>query len=194
MANFTCVIKNKNAGIIKWRIGHFSQICNGYSIDGMDVVCTTTVDGKELTETIGVKATVDLHGTPVQCMLDSFVCKKKNGECNEYSDFALLKVNPAATAVNETEDTQGMLKLAVSFILLASFLYYFNFHPTILMQNSSLQAHLRLPGIAGQCSACPLTLAVRRRRRSQPHLVSAQPLVQGKVLQWLPYLCLCCHC
>ena len=123
MANFTCVIQNKSAGIIKWRIGHFSQTCNGYSIDGMDVVCTTTVDGKELTETIGVKATVDLHGTPVQCMLDSFVCKKKkNGECNEYSDFALLKVSPAATAVNETEDTQGMLKLAVSFILLASYL------------------------------------------------------------------------
>ena len=105
MANFTCAIRNDSLGTIKWTIGALSEYCSGDSIvgTGLHIMCSTIRDNSKRRETIGIVATADLDGTPVECMVDSFA----GVEHDEYSKFALLKVSPANTTMNETTQTQS---------------------------------------------------------------------------------------
>ena len=105
MANFTCAIRNDSLGTIKWRIGALSEYCSGDSIvgTGLHIMCSTIRDNSKRRDTIGIVATADLDGTPVECMVDSFA----GVEHDEYSKFALLKVSPANTTMNETTQTQS---------------------------------------------------------------------------------------
>ena len=99
-ANFSCGIKlSDNApGSIKWRIGDFRRDGKEYysadqlpNLEGVTAERSFTPDITEhtLTETIGILATEEMDGTPVECM---FVHPKKSTR-NSYSKFALLNVN-----------------------------------------------------------------------------------------------------
>ena len=95
-ANFSCGIKLP--GNIKWRIGDHNR--DGYvynSADNLPELVGVTAElsfepditGHVLTETVGVLATADMHGTPVECM---FVHPERATR-NSFSKFALLTVH-----------------------------------------------------------------------------------------------------
>ena len=179
MANFTCAIRNDSLGAIRWRIGALSEYCSGDSIvgTGLHIMCSTIRDNSKRRETIGIVATADLDGTPVECMVDSFA----GVEHDEYSKFALLKVSPANTTMNGTTQAQSKqsiillnnycanclkINTVISFILLAALL----FCPATIIQSLGLQAHLELVQIAAHPSAvkCPLAGTVVTTRHQSP--------------------------
>ena len=93
-ANFTCGIKLP--GHIEWRIGNFSDDGNEYNTAERlpDVQGVTaersfppTRTGRILTETIGILASEELDGTPVECMFVSHIPSR-----NSYSKIAVLNV------------------------------------------------------------------------------------------------------
>ena len=111
-ANFSCGIKLSGntrdpPGIIKWRIGDFRHDGNEYysadrlpALEGVTAERSFTPDitGRILTETIGILATEEMDGTPVECM---FVHPNKSTR-NSYSKFALLNVHShVASGVGE---------------------------------------------------------------------------------------------
>ena len=99
-ANFTCTIKG--SGNLLWRIGEYtSRGSSPFSSDNLDELegvtaksyrCTCT--GKKCTETIGILASAELNGTPVECMLSHYTEPAKNS----YSQFALLHVSQGDTS------------------------------------------------------------------------------------------------
>ena len=104
-ANFSCGIKR--LGSIQWRIGDYTR--DGYKYNSAQKLpqleggtaeesFPSNPTGDILTETIGILATEDLDGTPIECM---FV-HKRNPSKNSYSKFALLNVQPQ-TAFGEEE-------------------------------------------------------------------------------------------
>ena len=101
-ANFACGIKlpgnTDNApGSIKWRIGDFRRRGKEYysadklpDLEGVTAERSFTPDITEhKTETIGILATEEMDGIPVECM---FVHPNTSTR-NSYSKFALLNVN-----------------------------------------------------------------------------------------------------
>ena len=108
-ANFSCGIKltSNTNGIpagIKWRIGDFTRNGNEYysadtfpNLEGVTAERSFVPDitGRILTETIGILATEEMDGTPVECM---FVHPTKPIR-NSYSKFALLIVHTPAGEV-----------------------------------------------------------------------------------------------
>ena len=99
-ANFSCGIKLP--GTIRWRIGDFED--DGYiyntagnlgNLEGVTAERSFAPDitGKILTETIGVLATAEMDGVPVECMYGHPVHTNRNS----YSKFALIEVHPAHT-------------------------------------------------------------------------------------------------
>ena len=96
-ANFSCGIKLP--GTIRWRIGDFSvngslllyhTSGNLHALNGVTAGRPFPPDirGKILTETIGVLATAELDGVPVECMYGHPALASRNS----YSKFALLEV------------------------------------------------------------------------------------------------------
>lgn len=96
-ANFSCGIKLP--GTIRWRIGDFSvngsillyhTAGNLHGLNGVTAERSFAPDirGKILTETIGVLATAELDGVPVECMYAHPALASRNS----YSKFALLEV------------------------------------------------------------------------------------------------------
>ena len=112
-ANFSCGIKlsgskNDTSASIKWRIGDITHI-NGNEYNSADKLLylegvtaersfTPDITGRILTETIGILATEEMDGTPVECMfLHPF-----NPDRNSYSKFALMSVhNHVGSGVGE---------------------------------------------------------------------------------------------
>ena len=99
-ANFSCGIKfSDNApGSIKWRIGDFRHDGKEYysadrlpALEGVTAERSFTPDitGHILTETIGILATEEMDGTPVECMFNHPAISTRNS----YSKFALLNVH-----------------------------------------------------------------------------------------------------
>ena len=102
-ANFSCGIKftSNTNGIpasIKWRIGDFTRNGIEYnSADGLPYLEGVTAErsfapditGHILTETIGILATEEMNGTPVECMFVHPI----NPDRNSYSKFALMNVH-----------------------------------------------------------------------------------------------------
>ena len=102
-ANFSCGIKftSNTNGIpasIKWRIGDFRRNGNeSYSADQLPYLegvtaersFTPDITGSILTETIGILATEEMDGTPVECMFVHPI----NPDRNSYSKFALMNVH-----------------------------------------------------------------------------------------------------
>ena len=93
-ANFTCGIKLP--GHIEWKIRDFTDEGHDYNTgDRLPYVQGVTAErsfpptrtGKILTETIGILASEELEGTPVECMFVHPVTPSRNS----YSKFALLK-------------------------------------------------------------------------------------------------------
>ena len=103
-ANFTCGIKLP--GHIKWRIGDFSD--DGYAYNTAERLShmqgvtaersfPPTRTGRILTETIGILATEELDGTPVECMFVHTHIPSRNS----YSKFALLNVQSQTATPEE---------------------------------------------------------------------------------------------
>ena len=99
-ANFSCGIKLP--GFIKWRIGDFTDDGHLYNsagnLPGLEGVTAELsfapdITGKILTETIGVLATPDMDGVPVECMYKH----PRVATRDSYSKFALIEVHPAHT-------------------------------------------------------------------------------------------------
>ena len=100
-ANFSCGIKlhtGNGPASIKWRIGDFRRDGKEYysadklpDLEGVTAERSFAPDitGHILTETIGILATEEMDGIPVECM---FVHPNKSTR-NSYSKFALLNVN-----------------------------------------------------------------------------------------------------
>ena len=109
-ANFSCGIRlpgNRDdpPGSIKWRIGDFTRNGNEYYsadklpyLEGVTAEKSFTPDitGRILTETIGILATEEMDGTPVQCMF----FHPTNPDRNSYSKYALLNVHSPAGKVS----------------------------------------------------------------------------------------------
>ena len=105
-ANFSCGIKLP--GLIKWRIGDFDA--DGYfyntagNLDDVEGVTaerwsSRRVDSKKmLHETIRVLGTMELEGTPVQCM---FVHSNNSTKKDSFSKFGLIHVNRLTTGSGE---------------------------------------------------------------------------------------------
>ena len=103
-ANFSCSIKlsggkNDTPASIKWRIGDFTHNDKEhYSADQLPNLEGVTAErsfapdiiGHILTETIGILATEEMDGTPVECM---FVHPLNQPDRNSYSKFALMSVH-----------------------------------------------------------------------------------------------------
>ena len=111
-ANFSCGIKlsgntHNASGSIEWRIGDFKRRGKEYysadqlpNLEGVTAERSFTPDitGRILTETIGILATEEMDGTPVECMFNH----PTNPNRNSYSKFALLNVhNHVASGVEE---------------------------------------------------------------------------------------------
>ena len=97
-ANFSCGIKMP--GTIKWRIGDFTNhgyVYNGAgNLPGLEGVTaersfTPDITGRILTETIGVLATAEMDGVPVECMNHHPTLATRDS----YSKFALIQFHPA---------------------------------------------------------------------------------------------------
>ena len=97
-ANFSCGIKLP--GTIRWRIGDFTN--DGYvynsagslpELEGVTAERSFAPDitGRILTETIGVLATAEMDGVPVECVYRHPIL----GTRDSYSKFALIQVHPA---------------------------------------------------------------------------------------------------
>ena len=95
-ANFSCAIKLP--GIIKWRIGDLNRAGHIYnSADFLPELVGVTAEksfppditGRVVTETIGILASTDLDGTPVECMFEFPGHENRNS----YSRYALLNVH-----------------------------------------------------------------------------------------------------
>ena len=101
-AYFTCAIKLP--GMIRWRIGDFenngsvyNSVSNLAGLEGATAErFSYTIDNtkKMLHETIRVLATVELDGTPVQCMYEPDEGSTKK---DSFSMFALIHVNRLST-------------------------------------------------------------------------------------------------
>ena len=99
-ANFTCGIKLP--GIIKWRIGDLTRDGHTYNSAGnlpqlegatAERSFTPEITGKVMTETIGVLATAEMDGVPVECMY----IHPSRASRNSYSKYGLIDVHPAHT-------------------------------------------------------------------------------------------------
>ena len=102
-ANFSCGIKLSGSeddipGSIEWRIGDVTHNDNEYySADKLPYLEGVTAErsfapditGRILTETIGILATEEMDGTPVECMFVHPI----NPDRNSYSKFALMNVH-----------------------------------------------------------------------------------------------------
>ena len=96
-ANFSCGIKLP--GSLSWRIGDLSRDGNVYNSAGnLPLVEGVTAErsfpsditGNVMTETIGVLATAEMDGVPVECMF----IHPKRATRDSYSKFALISVEP----------------------------------------------------------------------------------------------------
>ena len=103
-ANFTCAIKLP--GHIEWRIGDFTD--DGYKYNTAERLSHVqgvtaersfppTRTGRILTETIGILASEELDGTPVECMFVHTHIPSRNS----YSKFALLNVQSQTATPEE---------------------------------------------------------------------------------------------
>ena len=94
-ANFSCGVKGP--GFITWKIGDFVHDGNDYNtadklpqVEGVTAERSfVDITGKIKTETIGILATEELDGTPVECLYND---SGNNFKLNSYSKFALLNV------------------------------------------------------------------------------------------------------
>ena len=97
-ANFSCGIKLP--GNIRWRIGDFTR-GDGYlystaenlpQVEGVTAERSFPEDitGKVKTETIGVLATAEMDGVPVQCM---YLYIDDDPVKNSFSEYAIIHVN-----------------------------------------------------------------------------------------------------
>ena len=107
-ANFSCGIKLP--GSIQWRIGDFTR-GGGYlyntaeklpQVEGVTAEKSFPEDitGKVKTETIGVLATAEMDGVPVECMY----LHPSRATRNSYSKFALIRAHPLHTASGDHDD------------------------------------------------------------------------------------------
>lgn len=108
-ANFTCAIRNTVYSII-WRIGEYTQQYHSLytpgdqfrSLEGVTVRRNgLLVINNIFTETIGILATAEIDGTPVECM---FVNPRNR---KFISQFALLHVNLDTSSTSGNLDTSS---------------------------------------------------------------------------------------
>ena len=106
-ANFSCGIKLP--GTIRWRIGDFTN--DGYvynsagSLPELEEVTAERsfapdITGRILTETIGVLATAEMDGVPVECVYRH----PRFATRDSYSKFAIIEVHPANTGSGDHTD------------------------------------------------------------------------------------------
>ena len=104
-ANFSCTVKH-GKGSVLWKIGDYTtEDGNSFdnpeneqvSVEVYDQVFERMFGSDGETNGIGILATEDLDGVPVQCVMVPY----KNHAPKEYSRFSILNVQSAASHENE---------------------------------------------------------------------------------------------